>query len=457
MKRRAAALWLVFFAVYAATIDMRAFDSSSYAGDEPHYLLTAKSIVDDGNLDLTDEYRSRAYRSFYPRPLDPHGLLTGGRLNEPHGFGFPLLIAPAYAIGGAPAVEVLLAALAALAMLLAYRLALRVVPDPWALAATVAVGLSPPLLAWSTAVYPELPAATALCGAALLALRVVARPTRRTAYACFALLALLPWLEPKFLLPGAAVAYYAFRGLRRARRPVLAITSIELVGFSVALYVGLNEALFGGPTPYSAASDDASGVEAAFPIGFLQRAYRVVALLIDRDYGALRWAPVLALALVGAVVLWRERRSGLVRAIPGLAGEETAALLCGAVAFAQLLVATFLSPTMFGFWFPSRYLITALPLCVPLVAIGLRRAPRVGALLALIGVAASIWLYIDVRWGGGGLVSPLPDSPWGPLERVFPLFSQGSTYPFVLAGVLAAAVAALLVRDARRWRRRPAG
>jgi hypothetical protein len=166
---------------------------------------------------------------------------------------------------------------------------------------------------------------------------------------------------------------------------------------------------------------------------------------------------VLALALVGAVVLWRERRSGLVRAIPGLAGEETAALLCGAVALAQLLVATFLSPTMFGFWFPGRYLITALPLCVPLVAIGLRRAPRVGALLALIGVAASIWLYIDVRWGGGGLVSPLPDSPWGPLERVFPLFSQGSTYPFVLAGVLAAAVAALLVRDARRWRRRPAG
>jgi hypothetical protein len=124
---------------------------------------------------------------------------------------------------------------------------------------------------------------------------------------------------------------------------------------------------------------------------------------------------------------------------------------------AQLLVAAFLSPTMFGFWFPGRYLITALPLCVPLVAIGLRRAPRVGALLALIGVAAAIWLYVDVRWGGGGLVSPLPDSPWGPLERVFPLFSQGSTYPFVLAGVLAAAVAALLVRDARRWRRRPAG
>ena len=113
MKRRGAALWLVLFAVYAGTIGMRAFDGSQYAGDEPHYLLTAKSIVDDGNVDLTDEYRERSYRAFYPLALEPHGLLTRGRLNEPHGIGFPLLIAPAYAIGGTKGVELLLAAIAA--------------------------------------------------------------------------------------------------------------------------------------------------------------------------------------------------------------------------------------------------------------------------------------------------------------------------------------------------------
>jgi hypothetical protein len=238
---------------------------------------------------------------------------------------------------------------------------------------------------------------------------------------------------------------------------VLAITAVELVGFSAALYVGLNEALFGGPTPYSAAAGDSSGMGAAFPTGYLERAYRAVALLIDRDYGLLRWAPVLALALVGAVVLWRELRSGLARAIPGLRGEEAAARLCAALVATQLFVAVFLSPTMFGFWFPGRYLIPALPLCVPLVALGLRRVPRLGTALALVGVVASIWLYVDVRWGTGGLVSPLPDAPWGPLERAFPLFSRGSTYPFVLAALLATAAAALLVRDARGWKRRPAG
>jgi hypothetical protein len=450
VKRRAGALWLVLFAVYAATIGIHAFDASDYAGDEPHYLLTAKSIVEDGNIDLTDEYRRRSYRSFYPGTLDPHGILTKGLLNEPHGIGFPLLITPAFAIGGPKGVEVFLAALAALAMALAYRLALRVVPDPWALGGTLAVGLSPPLLAYSTAVLPEVAAAAALCGATLLALRTADRPTRRSAYGCFALVAVLPWLGPRYLVPGALIALFAFRSLRRARRPVLAVTALELVGFSIALYVGLNEGLYGGPTPYSAELPGRSAFEVDFPLGYIGRSYRLVALLIDREFGLLRWAPVFALAFFGALLLWRERRSGIARVLPGLRGEETAALLTGLAALAQLLAAAFLSRTMFGFWFPGRYLVAALPLAVPLVALGLRRAPRTGALLGVIGVAASVWLFLDARLGDGALVVGRPAAPWGPLARAFPLFERGSAYPFVLAAALAVAAVALLVLD---WRR----
>src|SRR3954451_7071504 len=266
MRRRSAALWLVLFAVYAGTIGMRATGDTQYAGAEPYYLLTAKSLVEDGDVDLADDYRARGYRDFHPGTLRPQGLLTRGRLDEPHGVGFPIVIAPAFAIGGARGVEVSLAAIAALAVVLAYRLALRVVPDPWALGATLAVGLSPPLLGWATAVYPELPAALILCASSLLAMRVAARPTRRAAYGCFALIAVLPWLEPKLLVPGVAVALYAIQALRRARRPVLAITAVELVGFSIALYVGINNALFGGPTPFSAPAGHANGGDPASPV-----------------------------------------------------------------------------------------------------------------------------------------------------------------------------------------------
>src|SRR3954452_7092766 len=224
MRRRSAALWLVLFAVYAGTIGMRASGDSQYAGAEPHYLLAAKSLVEDGDIDLTDDYRARGYRDFHPGTLQPQGLLTRGRLDEPHGVGFPAVIAPAFAIAGPKGVEVFLAAVAALAVVFASRLALRVVPDPWALGATLAVGLSPPLLAYSTAVYPELPAAAALCAAALLALKIPKSPQRRVGWTCFALLALLPWLGTKYLLPAAPIALYTFYAMRRARRPVLAIT-----------------------------------------------------------------------------------------------------------------------------------------------------------------------------------------------------------------------------------------
>src|ERR687896_46306 len=94
---RTAVLWLVLFAAYAATLGLDAFDDSDYGGDEPHYLLAAESLIEDGDLDV-------------------HGDETNGRLHEPHGAGFPVFVTPAYAIGGAKGVELFLAALAALAV-----------------------------------------------------------------------------------------------------------------------------------------------------------------------------------------------------------------------------------------------------------------------------------------------------------------------------------------------------
>src|SRR3954468_13606353 len=109
MKRRSAALWVVLFDVYAGTIGMRASGDSQYAGAEPHYLLAAQSLVDDRHVDLTADSRARAFHDFHPGTLRPQGLLTRGRLDEPYGVGFPVLIAPAVAIGGAEGGVVLLA------------------------------------------------------------------------------------------------------------------------------------------------------------------------------------------------------------------------------------------------------------------------------------------------------------------------------------------------------------
>ena len=75
------------------------------------------------------------------------------------------------------------------------------------------------------------------------------------------------------------------------------------------------------------------------------------------------------------------------------------------------------------------------------------------AALGFLTLAASVWLYLDVRIGNGGLAADRPDAPWGPLEALFPSFGQ-TPGPYVLAAVLGVAVVAVLVLDARRSRAR---
>jgi len=449
--RRAGLLWLILLAAYASTLGLDAFGESDYGGDEPHYLLAAQSIVEDGDLDVKNQYAARGYDRFYPYLLDRHGAETEGRLHEPHGVGFPLLIAPAYAAGGAHGVELFLAAIAALAVALGYLVALRLVPDPWALGAALAVGLSPPLLAFGSAVYPELAAGTAIAGAALLAARLDGRISRRDAFACFALLGTLPWLGTKFVPAGIVVGAFAIRSLMRARRGTLALASAELAGFSAALYVGINESLYGGPTPYTADIAGESATDASFPGGYLARSYRLVALLVDRDYGLLRWAPVFLLVFAGLWLLYRSRRDGLARAVPALRVAEHVGLICAGALGAQMLVAVFLAPTMFGFWFPPRHLLAALPLAVGLAAWGLRHFPRAGSALAAVSVAASAWLYLDVRLGGGGLVTPRPDAPFGPLTWLFPFFGK-SAWPYAFAAAVGCGALLLALLESRHWR-----
>jgi hypothetical protein len=448
---RAAALFLASFALSLATLGTHAFGVSDYGGDEPHYLLAADSIVTDGDVDVANQRADRAWRDWYPYDLERHGHATNGQLNEPHGLGFPLLIAPAYAIGGPKLVEVMLAAIAALAFLLAAALARRLVPEPWATAGAAAVALSPPALAYGATVYPELTAGALLAGAALLALRVRDRPTVREAVAAGVLLAALPWLGTKFLVPGLPVLLAMEWWLLRRGRRLAALLAAEVVGASLIAFATVNEKLYGGPTPYSA-GDATTG--AAFPLGYLERVPRLVALWIDREYGLLRWAPVLALAFVAVWLLWRSRRERLAQAVPAVRDTETAAELLLLVCAAQVLVAAFGAPTMYGFWFPGRHLAAALPCAAALTAWGLRHLPRTGAVLSGLTLVGTAWLLVELRTGATGWVRPGSQAPWGPLVDVLPLYGTGSAWADAVAAGLVAALVLLVLREGREVRAR---
>ena len=451
--RRAAAVWIVLFAAYAATIGLPAFGTSQYGGDEPHYLLTAESIVSDHDLDLRDEYAARVYRDWYPYVLERHGKLTNGQANEPHGAGFPLLIAPAYALGGPLAVQLLMAATAVPVLLVAPVVGGRVVPERWARGAALVWGRSPPALASGTAVTPELTAGAFVTGAALLALGARERPRIRRVAGAGLLLGALPWLGLVFAIPGAVVALALLRWLRRRGRGFAMLVVGELIVFSGVMYVTINDQLFGGFTP-TTADVAGRGLDDLSLSDFAARAPRLVALWVDRSYGALRWAPILALAFFGLWLLWRSRRDRLADLVPDRRDVEVAATLAGLVCAAQVLVATFVAPTMFGFWFPGRYLVMAFPPAVALVAWGLRVAPRTGAALSALTLATSVWWYAVLRIDGRGIIGPTSRAPLGPLDGALPLFGVGSAGATVAMVVCGAAIAGLLAFEWRSWRAR---
>jgi hypothetical protein len=415
--RRGLALWLVLFGAYCATLGLGA--GERYAPREAHALLSAESIVSDGDVDLRDEYATRAWRAFTDRPLRPTAGLVEGRLVEPQGVGFPLLIAPAYAIGGATAVELWLAAIAALGFVLAAGLARRLAPEPWASGAALVVGLSPPMLAAATAVSPEAAGGTALAAAALGALAVRDRPRAGVAIASAAAIAMTPWLAVQLAAAGAVCAVALARWLRRRARGWTALVSLELVFTSLVVYATL------------------------------ERAPRLVGLWLDRDAGLLRWAPFVGLAGWALWLLWRSRRYRLAAARPERVDAEVAAAFLAAIAGVQLLVAAFVAPALHGAWGPARLLVPALPALAALAAWGWRFAVRVGSVLAALTLAGSVWVLVGPRLGDGGLAPLRGDVPWGGIEDVLPRFGGAlGAGEAVLIALVVVPLAGLVAREA---------
>lgn len=414
--RRALPLWLALVAAYALTLGLDQTPGERFTDAEARILLTAESIVSDGDLDVRDDYLLRSYSGWYGEELEPAGALTDGRLHEPHGLGLPLLIAPAYALAGPTGVELFLAALLAAAFCVAAALGRLLVPEPWATRAALVMGLSPPALGAATTVSAEGAGALLIAGAALLAFRVRERPRLRWVFWCAALAAAAPWLALKLFAPAAVIALAMWRWLRRRNRGLAGFVAIEVVLLSAVFYVSVNQRLYGGITPYDAAypGSPASATGAGDIGEALERWPRLLGVWLDPAAGLLLWAPFVALALASLWMLWHSRRERLAIAVDDQVDVEVSAGLLWLACAAVLAVAIFAAPDLLGRWFPGHEVVPALPLLAALCAWALRRFPRSGFGLGAATVAVSVWLLVAARVGDGAALAP-PEGPlpWG--------------------------------------------
>lgn len=370
----AIAIFAILLLIYVASIDIRATRGASITGDEPFYLLTTQSLIEDKNLDLRRQYELRSYESFFDHP---DGLWTqssareDGKLLSPHNPGLSVFVIPGFGIGGLIGVQIQMMIIAALTFSLAYILIVKISGAFWiSWLTTLAVAVTAPAFIYSTEIYPEVPAALFL----IVSLLIIQRIDRSNTWQAIGLLLCLTsmvWLGVKYAPLAGLVAVWGCWRMDSPRRSVFLVSAI----LSATLFIWFHLETFGGLTPYSVNlvyTGDGTINILGDHLDFKQRIYRPLGLFIDERFGIGRWAPILLLVLPTAPLLWK---------ITGTSRLILALLLT------QILIATFVVITMMGWWFPGRTIVTVLPLMtLPLVILLMRSPIWVRLALGVLGI-----------------------------------------------------------------------
>jgi hypothetical protein len=415
---------------------MRAARTGHLTADEPQYLMTAISLGEDLDLDISDERTEQRFRDFHRGNLPMQETVRDdGRLVSPHDPLLPVYLALPTLIGGWIGAKIALAALAGLlAAVLVWIAVVRFGLSTRASVITVlAFAAGAPFAMYGTQVYPELPAALVVA----LAVAALTGPLgRRGLLATAACVIALPWLSVKYVPVAAALAVLAAFMCRRRGGDTSRVAWFAggLAGAG-ALFLAAHQAWYGGWTVY-ASGDHFVGGEldvVGFSPNYPGRAIRLVGLLVDRDFGLAAWNPLYLLAVPALVLLLVRRPTGWpVLAMPLAVGW---------------LNATFVALTMHGWWWPGRQVVVVLPcavLAVAWLAASNTYALRTVAAFGAFGAAVFMWFVFEASVGDLRLVVTFEDTT-NPLVQAWrvllPDYREGATRDWILHAFWLAALA----------------
>jgi hypothetical protein len=404
-------MFIVLFFAYAFSVEMRATRAASITGDEPFYLMTTVSLIDDENLDLRAQYERQSYREFFDHPdgLWRQSVETSdGLLLSPHEPGLSVLAVPGYLIDKTRGVQVELMLLSAMTFSLAYVLVSRETGLPllsWLV--TAAFALTATAFVYSTEIYPEVPAA--LCLVSMLLLLQSRAGGQWSGFGLALLVTVLLWFGLKYApLAGLVGLAYLWQANLRGRAVFLALFAVSGVA-----YVWFHYAVFEDLTAYSVntvyeGAGAANVLQSHVSVG--DRAYRLWGLFVDQRFGIGRWAPLLLLVPASLPLLLRPQTVGAALAAARGRGDRErrpygvvrpVVLL---LILTQVLIATFVAITMMGWWFPGRTLMTVLPLMALPLTLLVARLPswgkRAAAGLAVLSLLFTVALRDATAIGG---------------------------------------------------------
>lgn len=389
-------------------LDARATYGAQVSADEPQYLLTAISLAEDFDLDISNEIADERYRDFHEVGLDQQTLdLNGqGQQISPHDPLLPIILAVPMAVGGWMAAKAALAVITGLTAVATFTLAVRrfgVTPRVAGLVVT-AFFISSPFASYGAQVYPAMPAALAVT---LGVFSVTSTASSRTALVAISSVVALPWLSVKYVpVAGVIAAALLWQHWKAGDRRATALI-VALFGLSGVAYAVIHQRIWGGWTVY-ASGDFFVGGEfevVGTNANYVARTNRLLGLILDRHFGLAAWSPAFLLMPAGLVALIRRR--------PSKSGEGESSyrtfdwvVVIAAVAVGWA-VATWVALTMHGWWWPGRQVVPILPLVVVSVAVLVERVralllPVIG--LGLIGLFNWAWIVFEATTGRRALI-----------------------------------------------------
>jgi hypothetical protein len=510
--------FLAAFLLYVALIPHFLLYASPPSGDQPYYLIDVASLVQDGDLNVKNNYDNHDEQKFYslaphppgfvgmsvPNPLPRQLADTVARPDteqySAHLPGLPVLLAPAWFVGSLfnlwwPATIVAMCVIGALVGVNVFLLAHEVTGKLWiALAVWAVVVFSSPVMTYSYLIFTELPTGLLLIYAfRRLALGWAENGPWRLLLvgAC---IGYIPWLAERCVLIAVPLGIYAavqwWRGkyevrstkyevpsrsgllgtwyfvLRTLRARLRSATWLAVpILISAGLLLAFDLFRFGTLLP--SATSHAKGQTEVFYWPWVSGddlnhfVSNSFGLLFDIQWGVLTYAPVLVLAVVGLIAMFRVGHNAHRR-----------------LAWAMLAVS---APYMFvimayfgwnGVWCPpSRYQVTFVPLLAAPLAMSLYACrgwlyKMVFGLLALPGFIFMaimmnnpilMWPFGDGRTFWGGVFDWLSRAPEAPvhvdLRHALPSFltpdearQPASTGAIIAAAFLIVFFCSLLIR-----------
>jgi hypothetical protein len=199
-------------------------------GDEPHYVLMAVSLLEDGDLRLQNNYDIECVAAEFYGCMEPHVIRVARGWMPYHQAGLSALVAGPYAIERVLGARLAMVAIAALLPVLLLSWLEAQVGGARAIWIVLASTLSLPLIFGASAIYPDLPTGVIVLALVLWLLQPRAQPSTAAWAIFWTASGLLCWLNLKFLAATAVLAVWALVRAGRPSRRALVAASCVLIG-----------------------------------------------------------------------------------------------------------------------------------------------------------------------------------------------------------------------------------